>query len=144
MYTVTERDATTDESLASSMGADVTEEIVARCRWRSGWIDDLNLSYRSYGIERCMPARNIIIMFVRPLVCSSGYEMYKQTAKPRSVCRLTGYVPLSIYIQIVNVIDLHFQGKRLESNTLASAYVQSVSRVGRHGGDGTDGLYQSP
>ena len=36
---------------------------------------------------------------------------------------LRKYVHSSIFIQVVNVLDLHFQGQRLESSTLRSLYV---------------------
>ena len=36
------------------------------------------------------------------------------------ICMLTSYVRLPMFIQIVNVLDLHFQGDIFELNTLAS------------------------
>ena len=44
----------------------------------------------------------------------------------------------AIFIQILNILDLQFQGKNFELNTLASAYVKS--KVCRHGGDDADRL----
>ena len=34
------------------------------------------------------------------------------------VCMLTKYVRLPIFIQIVNILDFHFQCQRIESNIL--------------------------
>ena len=45
------------------------------------------------------------------------------------VRRLTKYVSLQIFIQIVNVLDLHFQDQRFESGTLASSYVIILQTV---------------
>ena len=39
-------------------------------------------------------------------------------------CMLTRYLHLQIFIQILDVLDLHFQDQRFESNTLASSYVK--------------------
>ena len=40
--------------------------------------------------------------------------------------RLTSYLRLPIFIKILNVLDLQFQGQRFELNTLTSAYVKSA------------------
>ena len=58
-------------------------------------------------------------------------------------CMLTSYVHLPIFIQILNILDLHFQGQRYESNTLVR-YTEMHSSLYRHDGDGEDKLYQSP
>ena len=69
------------------------------------------------------------------------------------ICTLRSFLRLPICIQILNVLDLQFQGKRLESNTLASAYVksawivlQSLSETPHSFSDlyRPDGRYQSP
>ena len=41
-----------------------------------------------------------------------------------NTCILTKYVHLSIFIQILKVLDLHFQGLIFESSTLASSYLK--------------------
>ena len=40
------------------------------------------------------------------------------------ICMWKRYVHMPMFIQMVNVLDLHFQGQILESNTCASAYVK--------------------
>ena len=94
----------------------------------------------------CMRAER---MFVRSSVCPS-WNVRSCSPNKRldleapifaNACTLTMYIRLQIFIRILNVLDLHFKGKRFESNTLASSYVKILMRsiLCRQ-----DGLYQSP
>ena len=46
------------------------------------------------------------------------------------ICRLTRYIHLAIFMQILNFLDFQFVGQRFELNTWASAYVKSIGFVG--------------
>ena len=45
------------------------------------------------------------------------------------ICMLTRYIHWSIFYQIVNIIDLHFQSQRFESSKLGSSYMIILQMV---------------
>ena len=47
------------------------------------------------------------------------------------VCMLTNSCHLAIFIKILNVLDLQFQGQIFQSNTLAYAYVKSSVKAAK-------------
>ena len=70
--------------------------------------------------------------FVRTSVCVSAMKctlMYgEQTLDLEAPifvhkCMLTRYVHVAIFVQILNALDLHFNGQRFESSTLGSSHV---------------------
>ena len=50
------------------------------------------------------------------LLCTANKRLDIEASALLSICMLTGYVCKSIFILIVNVLHLHFQGQRIKSN----------------------------
>ena len=90
----------------------------------------MQFTHRSYG-TLCMLAGR---MFVRSFIglsrnirlCTTNKRLNLDGPTFAHLCTRTRYVRRLIFIQILNVLDLHFQGQRFESNTLASAWVKSM------------------
>ena len=63
-------------------------------------------------------------VFVRPprnvRLCTANKRFDQEAPFYAYVCTLTRYVRLSIFVQIVDVLDLHFKGKKCESSTLGT------------------------
>ena len=80
---------------------------------------------------RCLvEGRQYVRSSVRPSRNLRLYTAYKRLDLKAPNCAhvstLTRYVHFSIFIQIIDVLDFHYQGQRFESNTFASSYVKSA------------------
>ena len=88
-----------------------------RLAWSPPW--------SSYGVEMMYSGMSCVRSFVCVPVGPSRYVWLCTVNKRLDVeapifayiCRLTSYVFLPIFIQIFNVLDIHFKGQRFESST---------------------------
>ena len=105
-------------------------------------LEPINLRNGVYAGK--MYVRSLIRSSVRPYVRTNvrtyvrpSRNVRKCTANKRldleapvfaHVCRLSRFLRIPIFIEVLNALDLYFQGKRFESNTLASSYSKSDQR----------------
>ena len=68
------------------------------------------------------PSRNVRL-------CTTNKQLDLELLIFAYVCKLTIKNSMLIFIQIVNVLDLHFQGQRFEARILGSSYVITLQMV---------------
>ena len=71
---------------------------------------------RSYVRTYILPSRNVRL-------CTTNKRLDQEALFFAHICILRRNHSLPIFIQIANVLDLHFQGQRIESSTLGSSNV---------------------